>query len=337
VIIMDLYAVAEQIVMNYGYLGIFIVSFSEAFIQPIPPDVFIMGATYFGLNPVISAIVATIGSTLGGLFGYFLGDKLGHPIFIKLFGEKYLHKGEEFFNKYGIYGVVIAGFSPLPYKVIAWLSGIFEMHRLLFTIGTVIGRLPRFLAVAYFGDVLGNIDKLYQLNIKLFYLINSHYNPIFDIVMPFISKTLYPVIAITTLIILIKNRQFGIKLIYAIILASVILLSLKYSVNEPRPYLVLDNIHLLANEGCEPSFPSGHATLSFTLATSLIHYSKKIGIIFLIWAIIVAYSRVYIGVHYPFDVIAGMIIGIACGYLVKIDTSKLKNYIKKLYKNILYP
>ena len=67
------------------------------------------------------------------------------------------------------------------------------------------------------------------------------------------------------------------------------------------------------------------------------HYSKKIGIIFLIWAILIAYSRVYIGVHYPFDVFAGMIIGIVCGYLVKIDTSKLKNYIAKFYKNILYP
>ena len=227
---MDLYAIAENLVMSYGYIGIFIISFTEAFIQPIPPDVFIIGASFFGLSPIISAVIATIGSTFGGLFGYLLGDKLGHPVFVKIFGERYLHKGEEFFNKYGIYGVVIAGFSPLPYKVIAWLSGIFEMHRLLFTIGTVIGRLPRFLAVAYFGDVLGNIDKLYQLNIKLFYLINSHYNPIFDIVMPFISKTLYPVIAITTLIILIKNRQFGIKLIYALILASVILLSLKYLV-----------------------------------------------------------------------------------------------------------
>ncbi|XRP96646.1 phosphatase PAP2 family protein [Methanocaldococcus sp. 16A] len=327
---MDLYAIAEQLVMNYGYIGIFIISFTEAVIQPIPPDVFIIGASYFGLNPIISAIVATIGSTLGGLFGYFLGDRLGHPIFIKLFGEKYLYKGEEFFNKYGVYGVIIAGISPLPYKVIAWLSGIFEMHKLLFTIGTIIGRLPRFLAVAYFGDILGNVNKLNEFNIWLFYLINSHYNSILDTIMPIISKTVYPLIAITILIILIKNRKFGIKLIFVLFLAAVIAFSLKYLINEPRPYLVLENVHLLCYEGYEPSFPSGHTTLAFTLATTLLHLSRKIGLLFLIWAILVAYSRVYVGVHYPFDIFAGIIIGILCGYIIKIDNSKLKKFMAKL-------
>jgi membrane protein YqaA with SNARE-associated domain/acid phosphatase family membrane protein YuiD len=327
---MDLYAIAENLVMSYGYIGIFIISFTEAFIQPIPPDVFIIGASFFGLNPIISAVIATIGSTFGGLFGYLLGDKLGHPVFVKLFGEEYLHKGEGFFNKYGIYGVIIAGISPLPYKVIAWLSGIFEMHKLLFTIGTFVGRLPRFLAVAYFGDILGNMSKLNEFNIWLFYLINTHYNPALDIIMPIISKTLYPLIAVVVIIMYMKDKKFGIKLIYALLLASVIMLSLKYLINEPRPYLVLDNVHLLANEGHEPSFPSGHTTLAFTLAVSLLHYSKKIGILFLIWAMIVGYSRVYVGVHYPFDVLAGIIIGIVCGYLTKIDTSKLKTLKTKL-------
>ncbi|AIJ06145.1 lipoprotein B [Methanocaldococcus bathoardescens] len=332
---MDLYAIAEQIVINYGYLGVFIISFTEAFIQPIPPDVFIIGASFFGLNPIISAIVATIGSTLGGLFGYFLGDKLGHSVFVKLFGGKNLHKGEEFFNKYGVFGVIIAGISPLPYKVIAWLSGIFEMHKLLFTIGTIIGRLPRFLAVAYFGDILGNVNKLNEFNIWLFCLINSHYNSILDIIMPIISKTVYPLIAITILIILIKNRKFGIKLISILFLAVIILFSLKYLINEPRPYLVLENVHLLCYEGNEPSFPSGHTTLAFTLATSLLYYSRKIGLLFLIWAIFVAYSRVYVGVHYPFDVLAGIIIGIVCGYLIKIDILKLINKYRKYIKSYI--
>lgn len=74
---MDLYAMAEYLVNNYGYIGIFIISFTEAFIQPIP-QMFYNWGIFFGLNPIISAIVATIGTTLGGLFGYFLGDKLGH-------------------------------------------------------------------------------------------------------------------------------------------------------------------------------------------------------------------------------------------------------------------
>ncbi|UXM85078.1 YqaA family protein [Methanococcus aeolicus] len=94
---MDLYPVMQNIVNNYGYLGIFLVSFTEAFIQPIPPDIFIMGAPMFGLSPIYSAIVASIGTLFGGLFGYFLGDRLGHPTFSRLFGKKIFNKRRAFF------------------------------------------------------------------------------------------------------------------------------------------------------------------------------------------------------------------------------------------------
>ncbi|CAB3288360.1 Lipoprotein B [Methanocaldococcus lauensis] len=328
---MDLYAVATEMVKNYGYIGIFIISFTEAFIQPIPPDIFIISAPFFGLNPIISAIVASIGTTLGGLFGYYLGYKLGHPIFVKLFGEKYLQKGEEFFNKYGVYGIVLAGFTPIPYKVVAWLSGIFEIRALIFTIATVVGRAPRFLIEAFFGNILSNfsINKLYNLNIYLFYLINSHYNHILDIIMLLISKTVYPIVFITTTLIYLKNRKLGLKLAFSLFLAVLIIFSLKYLINEPRPYIVLENVHLLCFEGNEPSFPSGHTTYAFTLATSLLlNYSKKIGLLFLIWAIFVGYSRVYVGVHYSFDVIGGLIIGIFCGYLTKLNIEKFIERLK---------
>ncbi|ACX72953.1 phosphoesterase PA-phosphatase releated protein [Methanocaldococcus vulcanius M7] len=336
---MDLYAIAESLVSHYGYVGIFLISFTEAFIQPIPPDVFIIGASYFGLNPIITAIVATVGTTLGGIFGYFLGYKLGHPIFVKIFGEKYLKKGEEFFDKYGVYGVVLAGFSPLPYKVIAWLAGIFEMDLTLFAIGTIVGRLPRFLAVAYFGNVLqkfydiktmnfGNIN-IYNFNYNLFYIINSHYNPILDIFMIILSKTVYPLVGVIALTLLIKNRKLGIKLVFCLIFAVILTYVLKYIIYEPRPYLVLSNVHLLLYKGVESSFPSGHTVLAFATATFLFFgYSRKLGILFLIWAFLVGYSRVYVGVHYPIDVFAGMIIGIVCGYI--INHQFFEYYVEKI-------
>ncbi|AEF96329.1 phosphatase PAP2 family protein [Methanotorris igneus] len=333
---MDLYAIAEYLVHNYGYLGIFLVAFTEAFIQPVPPDIFIMGASLFGLNPLISALTATIGSLFGGLFGYFLGNKLGHPAFIKLFGDKYLIKGEEFFNKYGFWGVALAGFTPIPYKVIAWLAGIFEMSKFPFSIGTFVGRLPRFLAVAYFGNILVSFDytalieTLNKINIQLFYTINSHYNVFLDMTMTIITHSAYPM-AITVLVLsFLKDRNFGNKVLIALTLAFLVAFSLKYIINEPRPYLILKNIHLLSYEGYEPSFPSGHTTFAFTVSTLLYSYSKKMGLIFLIWAILVGYSRVYVGVHYPFDVLAGAIIGIVCGYLVV--NKKIEKLLKLLGK-----
>jgi len=148
---MDIYIIMENLIRDHGYSGIFVVAFSESIIQPVPPDIFIVGASIFGLDPLICAVISTVGSTLGGITGYILGHKLGTPVFIRLFGEKYFIMGEEFFEKYGVWGVVIAGFTPLPYKVIAWLSGIFNMSILKFTVGTLIGRFPRFLLIAYFG------------------------------------------------------------------------------------------------------------------------------------------------------------------------------------------
>jgi len=148
---MDIYIFMENLIRYHGYLGLFVVAFSESVIQPVPPDIFIVGASIFGLDPLICAVISTVGSTLGGITGYILGYKLGTPVFIRLFGEKYFRMGERFFEKYGIWGVVIAGFTPLPYKVVAWLSGIFNMSILKFTVGTVIGRFPRFLLIAYFG------------------------------------------------------------------------------------------------------------------------------------------------------------------------------------------
>ncbi|HIQ31961.1 MAG TPA: DedA family protein [Methanothermococcus okinawensis] len=148
---MDLYTLMEELIRDHGYPGIFLVAFSESVIQPVPPDIFIVGASIFGLDPLICAIVSTIGSTLGGITAYILGLKLGTSVFIRLFGEKYFRMGRDFFERYGVWGVVIAGFTPLPYKVVAWLSGIFKMSILKFTVGTLIGRFLRFLLIAYFG------------------------------------------------------------------------------------------------------------------------------------------------------------------------------------------
>jgi len=149
--------VAKQTVLEYGYLGIFIISFTESIIQPIPPDPFITGATAFGLNLFLSAFIAAIASILGGSVGYFLGKTLGEPVAKKFIKDKYYQKGEELFNKYGIYAVLIGALTPVPYKVICWMAGIFEMNFTKFLIASFIGRFPRFFAVAILGQFIGSL------------------------------------------------------------------------------------------------------------------------------------------------------------------------------------
>lgn len=148
---------AEEIVADYGYVGIFFISFTESIIQPVPPDPFITGGTAFGLNVLTAAIIAALGSVLGGIVGYFLGKYLGEPVAKKLLSEKYYDKGEILFRRFGIWAVLIAAITPIPFKVICWLAGIFEMPIGGFILASFIGRFPRFLIVAFLGQYLGNL------------------------------------------------------------------------------------------------------------------------------------------------------------------------------------
>lgn len=145
---------ATAFVEQYGYLGIFLLTYTEHFIQPILPDPFIIGATALGLNIDLTILIVSIAAVLGSLTGYFLGKFLGKPAIKKLFGEKIIHKGEKFFDKYGAWGIIIAGLTPIPYKVATWLAGMSNMPLGKFIIASIVGRIPRFVAMAYFGDVI---------------------------------------------------------------------------------------------------------------------------------------------------------------------------------------
>lgn len=91
---------------------------------------------------------------------------------------------------------------------------------------------------------------------------------------------------------------------------------LKYSINRDRPYTTYPDIIPKSLEG-SPSFPSGHTSSSFATATSLSLIYPKWYVIApsFLWAGAVGYSRVYLGVHYPSDVLAGALVGVGSAWL----------------------
>ena len=144
----------EGFVNSYGLLGTFVIAVLESFIFPVPTAVMIAPATALGLDPLLTTIVATIGSVMGAVVGYFLGKRLGHPVAIRLFKKKNVDK-VEWYEKYGAWAVLIAAFSPVPFKVFTWASGIFELELKPFLVACVIGRLAQFAIAAYVGDIFG--------------------------------------------------------------------------------------------------------------------------------------------------------------------------------------
>lgn len=101
---------------------------------------------------------------------------------------------------------------------------------------------------------------------------------------------------------------------------------LKYCINRPRPFTTHAFIEKLSTGG-SPSFPSGHTTDAFAIATAIcLCYPRWYTLLIMYtWAFAVAYSRICLGVHYPSDVLAGMIIGIitviACFYVMNKYTN----------------
>lgn len=86
----------------------------------------------------------------------------------------------------------------------------------------------------------------------------------------------------------------------------------------PRPFIAHAFEPLISLRWMDASFPSGHATVAFALAATVMRYDRLWGSLFVVFAVLVAWGRVFVGVHYPSDVIAGAILGIAAAYAIKI-------------------
>jgi undecaprenyl-diphosphatase len=89
--------------------------------------------------------------------------------------------------------------------------------------------------------------------------------------------------------------------------------------DRPRPYIAHPMVsHLFVAPSGDPSFPSDHATAAFAIAVSLLLRNRRIGLVAMAMAIVLAVARVAVGVHYPSDVFAGALLGTAAALLLWI-------------------
>lgn len=180
------------------------------------------------------------------------------------------------------------------------------------------------LIIIFFSSIVSLAQDSLNWDIRLLNKINNPPAQKLDRFFNIISNTVTPIaisipIALTSKGIFENNlstKNNGLFLASSIVTSGLITTGIKYIANRNRPYKSYGFIVQKAKTG-EYSFPSAHTSFAFATATSLsLSYPEWYVIIpSFTWAATVAYSRMYLGVHYPSDILGGIVIGVGTSFL----------------------
>ena len=185
-------------------------------------------------------------------------------------------------------------------------------------------------------------DQLLQFDYDTFIFINQGLaNVVFDFLMPLIrNKYFWSPLYLFLLVYLIINYKMQSLIVIGGIILTIVLADqissnlIKHAVERLRPCndpFFSDNVRLLLNScGSGYSFTSSHAPNHFALSTFLFSVfsskAKWIAPAVYIWAILVAFAQVYVGVHFPLDVLSGALVGTIIGAITALTVKKLGRF-----------
>jgi undecaprenyl-diphosphatase len=180
-------------------------------------------------------------------------------------------------------------------------------------------------------------DFLYSIDLSIFYFINhSIVNPLFDKFFVFITeaKNWFIAYVILWFICFFKGGRIGkIAAVLTLILITVSdqlsSFVIKNLFERIRPCNTLPDVRILAGCSNSYSFPSSHAVNNFAAAVFFYKIYPKLKWILFIIAFLIALSRVYVGRHYPSDILGGAVIGSAIGYVFAFIALQIDKYLLK--------
>jgi undecaprenyl-diphosphatase len=160
---------------------------------------------------------------------------------------------------------------------------------------------------------------LYQLECHLFYLINHHYdrkrwNSFFHFYTHAGGARFTIGVSLCVLLSsLLSSHQLGLQMAAALAASHLPVALMKKCYPRKRPYLVLSETKVSDNPLSDHSFPSGHTTAIFSIVTPVVIQLPLIGALLLPVAFLVGVSRIFLGLHYPSDVLVGVLLGTLAG------------------------
>lgn len=171
------------------------------------------------------------------------------------------------------------------------------------------------------------------MDLYLFNLINQYAGKwvCLDSIAIFFARYFEYVLLLSLLIFLAvgfrKHWKMVIESFVSAVLARVVIVNIiRFIWFKPRPF-VDNTVNLLIDYPNKAAFPSGHAAFYFALSTIIFLYNKKIGILFYIASSLIVVSRVFIGIHWLADILAGIIVGVLSALLIKKVSEKISKKI----------
>ena len=136
-----------------------VTAFIESIFFPLPPDPLLIGMSF--AHPrlaLLFAAITTVASVAGAGAGRWLGMRYGRPILDRFVSADKVDRVEGLFNRYGVWAILIAAITPIPYKVFALSAGVLNMPLTPFVIASLVGRGARFFLIGalifLFGEAI---------------------------------------------------------------------------------------------------------------------------------------------------------------------------------------